>query len=887
MGHYPQYKLSSTLNISVRSDTNESSFKQIFLERGFSDVVLDYTGVSPQYCRVNVIENGHPIFMWPEGAKVKLYLSPYFALGRNEDGTVKENQVPLFETPDVKITKFYSVQFLYGGLSVPYYGIGAVGQEDDGRWYVVPPLVGYGADNSGTWYRLDLTYIQFLFETPFTTNVDIQNFLRRKYLATKTNNNSTNSSKYSGSCSMSDLATMMGFSDIEHSNNVKSAINTPVKIYEVTNNDYVCYGVCFGREDHDKTTMAGYGNLLEENEHIKFIQTDGRYINLKWWRWCGSKGDNKAPGEGDWVENRLTQTFSKSIHYIERAEYANNFTYENPTSQGDTLKTILQNYGFQDISTSADSWYYDSTLGTWCGTDLITLKHPWADAIKTSGKIVPENPSYSYRTISDDFVLPFNFAYKKSDKIIYHVSLDKFALCRFLYNSFLTSGKTIKNWTGLLSNNMDYVQYNIDIPNKTDQPVSCVQVYDYRANGSEIKAFVSDNWIGYNTITTQSQYKKQYISDKGSINNKNLIRWGQTPQYRINRIFSGSGQNLLTPINDVVFANDKSYNINNRRLIKGVRFAEIQTTRGDKSSENNMTFTITNQSEYASFILNYAKYNVNTRKYESTTGTTLLNAVFKFFEWDPYNEVWEEIFDNSLIDLLNDLYATKEVTQNINITTSENEYNTSRMKIKVNNMSETTPHKHSFNIIYQTSPWENLNLKDQTITISATANITNKYKYLSSGVCPKSYPNIPFQQYNTATVECKHNNSSALPSGIFKKNVDLMGNHKLYWCATDRVLETHMDTQVIKLQSTSINGCLLEAKWDSINTTPQKTDSYQWMSQLSIFHVYNTQPDGPFYGNLDGYWAAKYYTTIQLGVMIHTEEQQDYYEEYLLLEEAA
>jgi hypothetical protein len=62
-----------------------------------------------------------------------LYLSPYFALGRNEDGTIKENQVPLFETSDVRITKFYSVQFLYGGLSDPYYGIGAIGQEDDGR----------------------------------------------------------------------------------------------------------------------------------------------------------------------------------------------------------------------------------------------------------------------------------------------------------------------------------------------------------------------------------------------------------------------------------------------------------------------------------------------------------------------------------------------------------------------------------------------------------------------------------------------------------------------------------------------------------------------------------------------------------------------------------
>jgi hypothetical protein len=51
-----------------------------------------------------------------------LFLSPYFALGRNEDGTVKEGQVPLFETPNVKITNFYRVQFLYGGLSDPYYG---------------------------------------------------------------------------------------------------------------------------------------------------------------------------------------------------------------------------------------------------------------------------------------------------------------------------------------------------------------------------------------------------------------------------------------------------------------------------------------------------------------------------------------------------------------------------------------------------------------------------------------------------------------------------------------------------------------------------------------------------------------------------------------------
>jgi hypothetical protein len=105
--------------------------------------------------------------------------------------------------------------------------------------------------------------------------------LRRKYLATKTNNNSTNSSKYSGSCSMSELATMMGFSDIAHSNSSKSAINTPVKIYERIVNNSVCYGICFGRESHDKTTMAGYSNLLEESEYISFTQTNNKNINLK------------------------------------------------------------------------------------------------------------------------------------------------------------------------------------------------------------------------------------------------------------------------------------------------------------------------------------------------------------------------------------------------------------------------------------------------------------------------------------------------------------------------------------------------------------------------------------------------------------------------------
>jgi hypothetical protein len=53
--------------------------------------------------------------MWPVGAKVKLYLSPYFALGRNDSGVVKAGQTPLFNTPDTKITHFYGVSFIGGG----------------------------------------------------------------------------------------------------------------------------------------------------------------------------------------------------------------------------------------------------------------------------------------------------------------------------------------------------------------------------------------------------------------------------------------------------------------------------------------------------------------------------------------------------------------------------------------------------------------------------------------------------------------------------------------------------------------------------------------------------------------------------------------------------
>jgi hypothetical protein len=83
---------------------------------------------------------------------------------------------------------------------------------------------------------------------------------------------------------MSELATMMGFSDIEHSNKNKSAINTPVKIYEKVVDNKVCYGICFGREGNDKTTMTGYNNLLEGNEYISFIHAYNRTINLKWWR---------------------------------------------------------------------------------------------------------------------------------------------------------------------------------------------------------------------------------------------------------------------------------------------------------------------------------------------------------------------------------------------------------------------------------------------------------------------------------------------------------------------------------------------------------------------------------------------------------------------------
>ena len=54
---------SKTLDMSVRSNQDESLFKQFFLERGFSDIVVDYTGASPQYCRIDVISDGHPIFM--------------------------------------------------------------------------------------------------------------------------------------------------------------------------------------------------------------------------------------------------------------------------------------------------------------------------------------------------------------------------------------------------------------------------------------------------------------------------------------------------------------------------------------------------------------------------------------------------------------------------------------------------------------------------------------------------------------------------------------------------------------------------------------------------------------------------------------------------------
>jgi hypothetical protein len=114
--------------------------------------------------------------------------------------------------------------------------------------------------------------------------MDIQNYLRRKYLATKTNANSTDQSKYCGYCSMSELATMLGFSDIEHSNSAKSADNTPVKIYEEVVDNQIGYGVCFGRESHDKSSMSGYSNLLEGDESIAFKEVNKRYFRFKDWR---------------------------------------------------------------------------------------------------------------------------------------------------------------------------------------------------------------------------------------------------------------------------------------------------------------------------------------------------------------------------------------------------------------------------------------------------------------------------------------------------------------------------------------------------------------------------------------------------------------------------
>jgi hypothetical protein len=80
---------------------------------------------------------------------------------------------------------------------------------------------------------------------------------------------------------MSELATMLGFSGIVHSSSSKSVMDTPVKIYERVVSNHVCYGFCFGKESHDKTSMPGYSNLLDSGENIRFIQERGRTINLK------------------------------------------------------------------------------------------------------------------------------------------------------------------------------------------------------------------------------------------------------------------------------------------------------------------------------------------------------------------------------------------------------------------------------------------------------------------------------------------------------------------------------------------------------------------------------------------------------------------------------
>lgn len=473
-----------------------SLIDKILLSRGFSSSVTTYS----QQMKV---ENGR-IFFGRGGdplghTNIKLYLSKYFFLNKDEEGFQKNNTTPLFEESidiirhgdtitdeqkelvskySINIDHFYNVEFEKA------YQEPLTAYKDSDGWYIFL----YDPEQIDSWsFMVDITDMIVRFKTPNVSSADIQSFCARRCKPPF----DYSSEKYRFVTStLNEIATLCDVYDV--SSETTTINNFPVRI--IWEEVYQWYVLSFNK----------YDETLDHN------MTDGLYDKQKMeWSFLDKKKVNYNLRSSITIDTDWRQLFHVQTD-VKR-------TYFNPPLSKPKNGEVLTDYlklNLKDIEVkNTNNYTYNSEKAVWVlNREYIDTSREWTKNLTlpeipyikinsyTTLKTGKTNKPATYNYIQKNGwipIIPSNITssysgnYKFSLK--YSFKLDDMALCRGVEEGFLWKIPDKEDETTNKTTTLSQLAFYLGFINS---PIYELSETDTPENGvSEFSKTVSNNYL--------------------------------------------------------------------------------------------------------------------------------------------------------------------------------------------------------------------------------------------------------------------------------------------------------------------------------------------------------------------------------------------------------
>ena len=240
-----------------------------------------------------------------------------------------------------------------------------------------------------------------------------------------------------GYCKVDELATMLGFTNIQiqdnKNNNYALDKEYYVEIYKTTSGKYnilPCYS----------DINPGNKLLLPQDYHFILYNIDEVTININ-----DSNLSNLAPSPFKRIYNIETPLkLLLSYYYFETAFYNHKrqLSYDNILiEEKKDFFNILKKHGAQ--IENENKWQYDNNNHKWYGYEPLFVK--WKDYEVFKIKDSTEQDFYSYKNMNDSLMIPHTTSEVINNIMLYYIDPKEIALCRYNINSYLFNSNNIKN----------------------------------------------------------------------------------------------------------------------------------------------------------------------------------------------------------------------------------------------------------------------------------------------------------------------------------------------------------------------------------------------------------------------------------------------------------